>query len=390
MIDKYLKREEVIDFIKIIKTSPKYNLKNNIDSTNYGSCSEESLSLYILYDALLKYKIIVDNDNLFGTYIEQLEKIFKKIDNYEDVLIGVNKLVCFIVSKHLKIEDLNSEDSKKQIISYVYDKYISNGYFVHGFNCFYLDDIKKNGFKSEVYQNRYNDFNEIKEILEKNNCEIIDKDFSLNKTYFTDDFIMGCYYSAMAPGFYTKLLFDKKYYGNKIKEDGYLKCDFDTSVSYLKKYLNNNSFNEKDKKKILDVVTAEWNYLNTIPKKISLLLVKRKLIEDNSSKIDDYITDDSDIYAIVDRMLNPKYTNVTFDGMLSSNDIIVVSLENFFDGYSLKEEKEDLKIDSKMNMSLDNKEFLDSYGKVYIFLILGSLLISLGVIVSLIFTLRGI
>ena len=36
------------------------------------------------------------------------------------------------------------------------------------------------------------------------------------------------------------------------------------------------------------------------------------------------------------------------------------------------------------------KEFLDSYGKVYIFLIMGSLLICLGVIISLIFTVRGI
>ena len=50
----------------------------------------------------------------------------------------------------------------------------------------------------------------------------------------------------------------------------------------------------------------------------------------------------------------------------------------------------DQNIDKMMKVSLENQEFLDSYGKVYIFLIISSLLISLGVIISLIFTVRGI
>lgn len=393
MIDDYLKKQEVIDFIDKIKEYPKYNLKNGIDSTNYDENIGNELSLYILYDALLKYKIIIDDDDLFGIFIEQLDKIFKKIDGYENVLIGINKLICYIVIKHLKITDVKTEENRNSIISFVYDKYISNGYYVHGFNSVYEKAIKENGFVSEVYQNNYVEMNSIKEIFNKYKIDAIKKDFSLNKTFFTDDFIMGCYYSAMSPGYFSGLLFNQILYGNKLRLENYLKPDYDASISDLKRFLNNKSFSDKEKKYILDVVSKEWNYLNTSSKRICLLLVKRNRISSEyKSKIEDFLNDKSDVYEIVDRMLNSKYANVAFDGVINAEDILIASFDNF---YSKKEKVEkpkeiDQNIDKMMKVSLENQEFLDSYGKVYIFLIISSLLISLGVIISLIFTVRGI
>ena len=293
----------------------------------------------------------------------------------------------------MKITDINTEESRKNIISFVYDKYISQGYYVHGFNSVYEKSIKENGFVSEVYENNYGEMNKVKEIFNKYKIDVIKKDFSLNKTFFTDDFIMGCYYSAMAPGYFSGLLYNQILYGDKIRIDDYLKLNYDNSISHLKRFLNNKSFNDKDKKYILDVVSKEWNYLNSSSKKISLLLVKRSRISnDYKSKIEDFLNDKSDIYEIIDRMLNSKYANVSFDGVINSDDVVIASFDNFYsEKEEIKKSKEiDKNIDKMMKSSLENKEFLDSYGKVYIFLIIGSLLICLGVIISLIFTVRGI
>ena len=58
MIDNYLKRNDVNNLIQEIKKNPKYFDKENIDEDMYYGKIGNELSLYILYDALLKFKII--------------------------------------------------------------------------------------------------------------------------------------------------------------------------------------------------------------------------------------------------------------------------------------------------------------------------------------------
>ena len=90
-------------------------------------------------------------------------------------------------------------------------------------------------------------------------------------------------------------------------------------------------------------------------------------------------------------MLNPKYTNISFDGVINSSDVEIVSFDNFYSIKEIKQEKdEEIKSEINQKVFRENQEFLDSYGKVYIFLIVGSFLVSLGVIISLILILRGI
>lgn len=393
MLDNYLIRENVLRLIDELKTNPKYNNKEKNEENIYSENINNELSLYILYDALFKYKLIIDDDLLFGEFIEQIEKIYKKIDNYNQIIVGVNKLICYIASKYLKIKNINDSESKKQIISYIYDKYISNGYYIHGFSTIYEDSIKNNGFISEVYINYYRDMMKVKKIFEKYKLEdIIEKDFTINKSYFTDDFIMGCYYSMMSPGYFSNTLFNRKFCGKDIDNSPYLNCDYDTSIMKLKKYMVDNFFSDEDIKYILDVFSREWEFINKVDKKISLLVVKRCLINDNFNSLDEYLNDDEDIYDIVDRILSPKNGNIVFNGVINSDDIVILSLDSFYEKKKMEDEivinENDLPY--KYNKEIINRDFLDAYGNVYIFLIFGSLFISLGVIATIIMVIRGI
>lgn len=390
MIDNYLRRIDVSNLIKEIKRNPRYHDKEKLEDV-YGNVGNE-LSLYLLYDALLKFKIVIDNDDLLEDFILQLDKLYKRIDNYNQMIVGVNKLICYMTAKLLNIRGIEEPQNRKLLIEHVYNKYILNGYYIHGFSTVYENSIKENGFISEVYINYYQQFNDVKKLFEKYGLnDIFEKDFSINKTSFTDDFIMGCYYSEMSPGYLTNLLFNEIY--DVSDKTCYYNLDYDTSISYLKKFMISKSFDKTDIEYVLYMVKKEWDLLYRVKKKISLLLVKRCLIDNNNCSVDDYINDNNEIYEIIDRMLSSKNGNISFNGIIDNNNVNIITLDGFYDIDVENINKlsiEDVKISYLNNKELMNKEFLDAYGKVYIFLIIGSLFISLGVIITIIMIIRGI
>jgi len=380
VLKEYLKRNDVLKIIKEIKTNDKYFNKSTNNLSNSFMCISNEIALFIFYDALYKYKIIINDNNLLEEYINQVDKLYKKLDNFEDVKYGINKLICKMLINKFDIKNINDPFYKEIIISNVYDKYIEDGYFIHGFHSTYLDDIKKSGFTPEEYLNYYDRFKKVNYIFEKYDLSgIINKDFTSKNVYFTDDFIMGCYYSTYAPLFYYSFLFDEISYGNRIRKDNCLLSDYDSLTRHLKRFMNNNSFNELDKKYILDLVEDEWKLLHQKKNCISLLLVKRKKIFDKEIKVNEYLKDKKDIYEIVDRMLNSKYRNLEYDKYLSNEDFEIIELDNYYD----EEEKEEKLVKEEIP-TVNNK-----VGSVSILLLLGCLLISLGVIISIFSVLGG-
>ena len=116
MLDNYLKRENVRDFISEIKSNPRYNNKTFTEDSNYSEIGSE-IALYIFYDALIKYVIIINNEELFDTYVEQLDLIYKKVDSFNKIKDGLNRLICSMVATHLKID--NVDENKDKIIAYI-------------------------------------------------------------------------------------------------------------------------------------------------------------------------------------------------------------------------------------------------------------------------------
>ena len=216
MLDEYFVKTSVLRMIKEIKNNERYfNKKNNFFPDSFFSIGNEA-ALYIFYDALYKYKIIIDDEFLFDDYLDQIEKLYRKLDNFDDIKYGINKLICSSLITKLDVRDPDGKDGKEKVIKHVYDKYIRNGYFIHGFNYTYINDIKNNGFTPEVYENYYDRFSEVNKIFEKYNCSnIINKDFDMKDVYFTDDLVMGCFYSSYAPLFYYKFLFNEECFGNR-------------------------------------------------------------------------------------------------------------------------------------------------------------------------------
>ena len=443
MLDDYFRRIDVSNFIEELKKNPKVYKKKVFEHSNYGKNIGDELALYIFYDALIKYKIIIDDPNLFQDYLAQIKKLYTKISNCEDLMVGIHRIICNVVGLLLGIKEVDAKENREEIIRYIYDKFILDGYYYHGFSTAYEKSIARDGFTSEIYYNYYSDMNEVNQLFEKYHVyNIMGKDFKNNSTYFTDDFIMSCYYSISSPGYFHNLLFNPEVYGPKVISDGYLVQDYYSSTYFLKKYMNYYSFSEEDKKTVNHAVDEEWSYLKRCSRKVSVLMVKRCFIRnDTSMHLADFMSLKDNIYTIVDRMLCPKNNQIRFNDILKAQQINVLSFEDFYrgrfaaDGVDLselniereeKEEKfreearkaalikdevqrreEERKLEKErqkmmqaqakkaLKKSQKNKIFikrqpLNAYGMASSMLLLGSICISLGVIITIVLILRGL
>lgn len=382
MLDNYLKRRDVLEFIDLIKKYPRYYNKKVIEKVSFGKHLDNELALYVFYDAIYKYVVLIDDIWLFDFYFDQIKKIYRKLDDIDDIIFGIHKTLCRVVCSYLEITDIYDEINRNKIIKFVYDKYILDGYYIHGFSTVYETSINNNGFLSSVYQNYYKEMNKVKDIFSKYGINnIFNKDFSSNVSYFTDNFVMGCYYSVNSPGYFYNLFFNDEVYGKKVNRKNYLTRNYHACVNSLKKVIKN--FKKDDYNYIMDVVKKEWDLINSVPKKISLLLVKRNYIYTPKVRLEDFLKMNGSVFEIVDGILSPKNSRIPFNDVLYDNKIDIVSLDDYYELHK----SEVVKKERRKRFAFIKD--LNSLGVASIFIICGAMAISLGVLISVIMIVGG-
>ena len=177
MLDEYFKREDVLSFVRELESNPKYLKKNVHEDSKYGLEMKEELALYLFYDILFKYKIIIDDVYLFPDFLAQVEKLFLKIEHYDDMMLGVYKLLINLVATILEVKDIDSEEGRNEIVRYFYQKYVMEGYLVHGYSTTYEEFIKGRNFVPEKYPNHYSKMLRVRQIFAKYKIAVMSKDF---------------------------------------------------------------------------------------------------------------------------------------------------------------------------------------------------------------------
>ena len=390
MLDELLERDDVKSFIKVLKNNDRYFAKEYKSFSDRKITVDSEIALYVFYEALYKYQIVFEDVYMFDEYMIQLDRLYKKIDNFDDIVAGINKLICKLISIKLDIKDLTVPEERNQVIEYVYDKYITNGYYLHGFNTSYTEEILENGFDPENYKNYYDKFVKVNDIFAKYNVKnIIDKDFSKKFVTFTDDFLMACYYSIYGPNFFSSFLKNNEL-GKRQKQDGYLIDDYDLTISRLKRFMDNNMFKDDDKKYILDLVKDEWDLLHREDKRVSLLLVPRSELKEKTISLDDYINSDEELYDVIDRLLSSKKSRVSCDEIIPADKLSIITLDNYYEDTKSNDDKEYQEELNKYRLEQENQEFMDTYGSVSVLLLAGAVLIILGVMMTIFMIVRGI
>lgn len=377
MLERVFSRKDVCFLINEITNNLSYQNKDGRLFLKYN-CSYQTL--FTLYDALFKYCIIIKDTRYLDNYVLQVGKMFRKFNNIYDIEKAINILIINICSEKLGISDRSSYTSKKMILRYIYEKYINDGYLFHGFSGIYKNNIERDGFVPEEYYNNYAAFVDVDKIFTKHRVfNIMNKNFYNSDIYLTDNFSNACFYGANSPMYFYHLLCDNIVISSTESSNLYLKNDYYQCFKNLGEVIKKADLNNAEKKFVMKSCLEEWKLLNKSNANINVLLVKRRLFGyDKIDFVEDILINDKD-FVLNDVIFSLLYCNndrIPIKTRIDSKDIEFVSIPNHIYKYSCK------KSDSE-------DELLDVYGKVSILVLLGSIFITLGVIVTIIMFIRG-
>ena len=93
MFDEMLRRKDVQRMFNDICNSECYYNKKMNKSMDYQLFTDLEEILFLFYDALFKYKIIIDDMSYFQEYLEQIDKLIRKIDNFKDISLGISRIL---------------------------------------------------------------------------------------------------------------------------------------------------------------------------------------------------------------------------------------------------------------------------------------------------------
>ena len=375
MIDSILKREDVLKLLREIAQNNRYNKKEKLDSIDYSNYVLFEQSLFIVVDALYKYSVIIEDEKYLKDFVEELNLLIKKIDNYSDIGIGVNKLITKFVVLKLGYKE-KEEENKNEILNYVYKKYISEGYLFHAISDVYKDSIIREGFVPQQYNNLYTKFKELSDIVGE---DILDNDFSKTSVSFTDSFLKAYYYAINSPMYFYNIFCNNKLLTKATDKNAYMENNYDNCFNNLNKVIYKLDLNSEKANFVRDVCNKEWNLINRSNYCPTVMVVKRSLLLKDDKLI--IPNDDVELYEAVGKIISSKYDNIECNFRIDSSNIKFISLFKYSDLV-----KEDKKIVSTDVVEESNS---NEYGKVSLLLLSGALLITLGVIITMVMIITG-
>lgn len=381
MLNSIFQREDVIKTISEIITIDEFNPKNIPNRINEEAIVKEEYSIYMFLDALYKYAIIIEDEDLFPKYLERLKMIFRKLNTHNEIKNGITKLIIKVCGYKFGIEDYDSIENKKTIIRFIYEKYIVNGYLFHSFPHTFKDSVLTNGLNSNGYYRSLDEVKKINEILEKYN---INNTFSKNledkeSLYITDSFFMTCFYANNSP-LYMQELCENIYIGKskKFKKDSYVKKNYTECIDNINMVLTNKEATMEEKELIINFFDKEWKELKLRESLPTIALIKRSVLaKDEIENFQDLLRniEEESLFIIISKILNVRYNEEEYVGVIDSKDINVSEIPRISDFYK-NNKIEIIDEDKKPDIPKDFNE----YGSATILALLGALLIALGVV----------
>ena len=360
MFDELLKREDVIELLKEIFNSPKYYEKK-IEGENVDYVLHEKI-LFLFYDALYKYQLIIEDPKFFTDYLAQFEAVITKLNDVQDIKFGISKLICNTLKKKLG-EDV----SREEILNTVYSKYVKDGYYFRGINKREYINLKNHLQLQELPEMR-----ELKLLLEKYNIDIFD---SYNhKSTFDTDMTKECFNSINSPLYLYSLVCDNSYLPKKCRKDVYYLKNFDGCLHNLNRVLDGANVDENDRFKMLEYFEVLWKFYTDNDDSIFLVAIKRNELSGDMVEYKD--KEDFSLEEAVDNIFS------AYDDFYNKNERYDQDHLLFLELYGcrkfLKEKEEEKKVEViDDGFKLDNK-----YGKSTIFLIVGAVFVIIGVILA--------
>ena len=399
-----LKNEHLLSILhNVLMNETTKNQVSNA-SINGESYSYNRYSLLITMDIVIKYQIIINNENYNNYFLNKLDTITNNYTSHEDLIIKGNSLLIELVSNRLNVTTTKTED-KKAILKYIYDKYIVNGYCFHSFPSIFIRKTEEEGLTQDIDIKELNDLKKIDYIFSNHNYKnIISRNLKEKSRaiYITDSPAMAYYYAFRSPEYMAELTSLSKYY-NYLKDyhkDAFYDKDYYKCKSNLASLCLHVNMTTKEETTVLKTFDRRWKALNLSESLPCIAFIKRKdLAKDKLSNIEDIINsvDTIDLNILVSKITDSKYPIIRRYSNINSLDLTVITMPSYREiknkKFIIKEEPKVIPITKTREDYQEEKRFkfkhAYSYGNANVVALTGLLLITLGLTLSIIINVLG-
>ena len=380
MLDNVFQRKDVKELLEDIITMDRLNEKEIPNVINDKKITNKEYSFYAVFDAIMKYVIIINDEDLFPKYLEKIRMLLKKLNEHNEIKGGIVKLIIKMCGYKLGIEDFENTNNKIKITNYIYEKYIKEGYLYHAFPSCFIDEVKEKGLDINTYYRYFDELKEINEIFAKYRIDdVITKSFEGPHLAFTDSFFMASFYANSSPMYLQEICENiDNNVKPKIDLEAFVLKKYNRSLSNIDYITRKSEMTSSEKNKIMDFFKKEWDDLKIVNNMPTIALVKRSLLgKDNLYHYEGILSmaNDADLFTMVYKVLDTGFNDVKVTDSISKENIRLVNIEPISNYYH----EDDKPI---------NALGLGSAGSVTLLIVLGSFLVSLGVVLSTIMIMR--
>ena len=261
-----LKNNQLLSILHNVLTNETTKNKVSNVSINGEDYTYNQYSLLITMDIVIKYQIIINDETYHSYFLNKLSNITTNYENHQDLVIKGNNLLVDLVARKLDLNKNMIED-KKEIIKYIYDKYIVNGYCFHSFPRALKKSVEEDGLTQVIDYKELSDLKRINYIFSKHNYkDIISRDLKATSKniYITDSPAMAYYYAFRSPAYLAELTSLSKYYKNikKKKKNAFYEKDYNKCKSNLTSLCEHVNMTIKEENTILKAFNKRWHSLN--------------------------------------------------------------------------------------------------------------------------------
>lgn len=358
-------KSEVRTFLQQLLTQDKYKKIMPPESLKNNYYLDNKFAFFIGFDAFCKFEQIINEESITHEYVEQLKRIFDKFSNYSEIKKGIYSLLAKIIAVKLDIKSHNLEKEREKILSYIYDKYIVNGYFYFGISSNYINELKYVGIRRDGFILDPK-LEKINKVFRKTRDHDLFTNYNENIS-ITDDILIALYYAFLSPDYLYKML-DSIYLKNsKCNKD----CFYEKDIKKIKEILiditNKEKLNNEDKHFVvntfIDVFTKD-KVLSLTP---TIALIKRKALGKNKLKDIHEIIDNKDtsLTSSIALILESRYHSLTVNEDILPFNIEIHELPKYLEfllginNYAVITNSVDIDIN---DLKLDNNDIRENVG----------------------------
>ena len=119
MLDTIFKKDSVKKFFNDLVNGIVYKKKDIPYTISDEKMDVTYYAILMGLDAIIKYEIIIEKEDFFDSYLQEVQLLLRKVDNHNELKTGINKLIVNYCQKLLNLKNITTYENKEIILKHI-------------------------------------------------------------------------------------------------------------------------------------------------------------------------------------------------------------------------------------------------------------------------------